>query len=237
MISWAFAVWTVFAGVAALLFYQRLFYPYFWEDLMYCLKVRKVGKATMAKMKRGVLTYLDRFVDQAEQSPEKPFIIFEQEVLTYMDVHLRSNKFANVFRSEAGVKHGDTVALWMSNEPDFLCAWFGLSKLGCEVAFLNSNIKSRSLQHCLQSCGAKFLIVGSGTIIATLNVYGLDSVLGQIFRTSCQSDKLPGCTQKLIYSAPHYVGYYYLEHFYTVGSIRNHLGVSCNLPRSTLSSE
>ncbi|XP_017345575.1 long-chain fatty acid transport protein 6 [Ictalurus punctatus] len=164
MISWAFAVWTVFAGVAALLFYQRLFYPYFWEDLMYCLKVRKVGKTTMAKMKRGVLTYLDRFVDQAKQSPEKPFIIFEQEVLTYMDVHLRSNKFANVFRSEAGVKHGDTVALWMSNEPDFLCAWFGLSKLGCEVAFLNSNIKSRSLQHCLQSCGAKFLIVGSDFI-------------------------------------------------------------------------
>ncbi|XP_053501795.1 long-chain fatty acid transport protein 6 [Ictalurus furcatus] len=164
MISWALAVWTVFAGVAALLFYQRLFYPYFWEDLMYCLKVRKVGKATMAKMKRGVLTYLDRFVDQAKQSPEKPFIIFEQEVLTYMDVHLRSNKFANVFRSEAGVKHGDTVALWMSNEPDFLCAWFGLSKLGCEVAFLNSNIKSRSLQHCLQSCGAKFLIVGSDFI-------------------------------------------------------------------------
>lgn len=123
----------------------------------------------MAKMKRGVLTYLDRFVDQAEQCPEKPFIVYEQEVLTYMDVHLRSNKFANVFRSEVGVKHGDIVALWMSNEPDFLCAWFGLTKLGCEVAFLNTNIKSKSLQHCLQSCGAKVLIVGSG--ITTLNAY------------------------------------------------------------------
>ncbi|KAF4081936.1 hypothetical protein AMELA_G00146010 [Ameiurus melas] len=164
MISWAFAIWTVFAGVAALLFSQRLFYPYFWDDLMYFLRVREVGKATMAKMKRGVLTFLDRFIDQAKQSPGKPFIIFEQEVLTYMDVHVRSNKFANVFRSEAGVKHGDIVALWMSNEPDFVCAWFGLSKLGCEVAFLNSNIKSRSLQHCLQSCGAKFLIVGSDFI-------------------------------------------------------------------------
>ncbi|XP_058267469.1 long-chain fatty acid transport protein 6 [Hemibagrus wyckioides] len=164
MISWAFPLWTFFAGVGALLFYQRLFYPYFWEDLMYSLKVRKVGKAMMAKMKRGVLTYLDRFVDQAKQSPEKPFIVYEQEVLTYMDVHLRSNKFANVFRSEVGVKHGDIVALWMSNEPDFLCAWFGLSKLGCEVAFLNTNIKSKSLQHCLQSCGAKVLIVGSDLI-------------------------------------------------------------------------
>ncbi|MCI4388322.1 hypothetical protein PGIGA_G00084520 [Pangasianodon gigas] len=164
MISWVFSIWTLFAGVAAVLFYQRLFYPYFWKDLMYYLKVRKVGKATMAKMKHGVLTYLDRFVEQANQSPEKPFIIFEEEVLTYMDVHLRSNKFANVLRSEAGVKNGDIVALWMSNEPDFVCAWLGLSKLHCEVAFLNSNIKSKSLQHCLQSCGATVLIVGSDLI-------------------------------------------------------------------------
>ncbi|KAI5099967.1 long-chain fatty acid transport protein 6-like, partial [Silurus meridionalis] len=155
---------SLFAGVAGALFYQRLFHPYFWTDLMYYLKVRKVGKATMAKMKRGVLTYLDRFVEQAKQNPGKPFIVFENEVLTYMEVHLRSNKFANVFRGEVGVKHGDIVALWMSNEPDFLCAWFGLSELGCEVAFLNSNIKSRSFLHCLQSCGARFLIVGSDLI-------------------------------------------------------------------------
>ncbi|KAF7701291.1 long-chain fatty acid transport protein 6 [Silurus meridionalis] len=164
MVSWEFPIWSLFAGVAGALFYQRLFHPYFWTDLMYYLKVRKVGKATMAKMKRGVLTYLDRFVEQAKQNPGKPFIVFENEVLTYMEVHLRSNKFANVFRGEVGVKHGDIVALWMSNEPDFLCAWFGLSELGCEVAFLNSNIKSRSFLHCLQSCGARFLIVGSDLI-------------------------------------------------------------------------
>lgn len=129
---------------------------------MYYLKVRQIGKATMAEMKRGVLTFLHRFVARAEQSPDKPFIVFDEEVFTYMDVHLRSNKFASVFRSEVGVKPGDIVALWMRNEPDFVCAWFGLSKLGCEVAFLNSNIKSKALQHCLQSCGAKVLIVGSG---------------------------------------------------------------------------
>ncbi|TSK16122.1 Long-chain fatty acid transport protein 6 [Bagarius yarrelli] len=123
----------------------------------------------MSKMKRGLLTYLDRFVDQAKQNPEKPFIVYEKEVLTYRDVDLRSNKFANVFRSELGVKHGDIVALWLSNEPDFVCAWFGLSKLGCEVAFLNTNIKYKSLQHCLQCCGAKVLIVGSGNLIQVLD--------------------------------------------------------------------
>lgn len=49
----------------------------------------------------------------------------------------------------------------MSNEPDFLCVWFGLAKIGCSVAFLNTNIKSKSLIHCFNCCGAKTLIVGS----------------------------------------------------------------------------
>ncbi|XP_062869934.1 long-chain fatty acid transport protein 6 [Trichomycterus rosablanca] len=168
MFIWIFT--TLTAGVAALLVFQKMFYPYFWDDLMYYLKVRKVGKATMARMKRGVLTFLHRFCDQAKLTPNKPFIVFENEMYTYRDVDLRSNKFANLFKSEAGIKHGDVAALWMSNEPDFVCVWFGLSKLRCEVAFINSNIKSKSLLHCLNSCGASVLIVGSDLVKSLADV-------------------------------------------------------------------
>uniref|UniRef100_A0A4W4GKH7 long-chain-fatty-acid--CoA ligase n=1 Tax=Electrophorus electricus TaxID=8005 RepID=A0A4W4GKH7_ELEEL len=152
----------LFAGLSALWMFQKIFYPYFWDDLMYCLKFRKVGKAIMARMKCGIITYLDCFVHQARKTPEKPFIVFENQVFTYKDVEIRSNKFANVFKTEAGLKHGDIVALLMSNEPDFVCVWLGLCQLGCEVAFLNFNTKSRSLLHCFQTCGANCLVVGSG---------------------------------------------------------------------------
>lgn len=113
-------------------------------------------------MQRGIITYLDSFLYQARKNPKKPFIIFENQTLTYQDVDRRSNQFANAFRTEGSLKQGDIVALWMFNEPDFICVWLGLCKLGCEVAFLNVNIKAKSLLHCFQSCGAKALVVGAG---------------------------------------------------------------------------
>ncbi|XP_067254544.1 long-chain fatty acid transport protein 6 isoform X2 [Chanodichthys erythropterus] len=159
MMSWAIS--TLAVGIVTLLVFQRKFYPYFWDDLMYYVKVRRVGRAMMARMKRGVVTYLQCFELQARNIPEKTFIVFEEQILTYRDVDVRSNRFANVLKSHCGLKHGDIVALLMNNEADFICVWFGLCKLGCEVAFLNFNIKSQSLQHCLHSCGAKALVIGS----------------------------------------------------------------------------
>ncbi|KAG9353799.1 hypothetical protein JZ751_011923 [Albula glossodonta] len=172
MIAWVLT--TVVAGLLALVVFQVIVYPYFWDDLIYYLKLRKVGRVMRLRMKNGVITFLDCFVHQARKIPEKPFIIFEDQVLTYQCVDRRSNKVAQVFRTVGGVKKGDIVALFMSNEPEFICVWFGLCKLGCEVAFLNFNVKSKSLLHCIQSCGAKAVVVGSDLVSS------LDEVLGTL---------------------------------------------------------
>ncbi|XP_024271788.1 long-chain fatty acid transport protein 6 [Oncorhynchus tshawytscha] len=165
MMIWVTWMFTTFAaGFFAILVFQRMNYPLFWVDLMYYLNLRKVGKALKSRMQRGVTTYLDNFLYQAKKIPDKAFIVFEGQTLTYQDVDKRSNQFAKVFRTEGGLKKGDIVALLMSNEPDFICVWFGLSKLGCEVAFLNFNIKSKSLQFCFESCGAKSLVVGADLV-------------------------------------------------------------------------
>ncbi|KAL0963263.1 hypothetical protein UPYG_G00351870 [Umbra pygmaea] len=161
-IIWVFT--TVVAGLFTLLVFQRMSYPFFWKDLIYYLKFLKVGKALKSRIQKGIITYLDCFVYQAKKTPDKPFIVFERQTLTYQDVDKRSNQFANVFRTEGGLKSGNHVALLMSNEPDFICVWFGLSKLGCEVAFLNFNTKSKSLLHCFESCGAKSVIVGADLV-------------------------------------------------------------------------
>ncbi|XP_034458672.1 very long-chain acyl-CoA synthetase [Hippoglossus hippoglossus] len=155
---------SLLAALLALLVYQRLTYPFFWVDLMSYLKLRSYRKTSQARMQQGIITYLDCFLYQARRKPNKPFIIFEERTLTYQDVDTRSNRFANALRTEIGVKKGDIVAQLMCNEPDFVCVWLGLCKLGCEVAFLNVNIKARSLLHCLQSCGAKTLVVGADLV-------------------------------------------------------------------------
>nr|XP_020474497.1 very long-chain acyl-CoA synthetase-like isoform X2 [Monopterus albus] len=155
---------SILAGLLALLCYQRMSYPFFLVDLIYYLKLRGYRKTLEARMQRGTVTYLDCFIYQAKKNPNKPFIIFENQILSYQDVDRRSNQFANAFRSEGSLKKGDIVAQLMCNEPDFVCVWLGLCKLGCEVAFLNVNIKAKHLLHCFQSCGAKTLVVGADLV-------------------------------------------------------------------------
>ncbi|XP_044190278.1 very long-chain acyl-CoA synthetase isoform X2 [Thunnus albacares] len=155
---------SLLAGFLALFLYQRMTYPFFWVDLIYYLKLRRYGKTLRARMQQGIITYLDCFLHQAKKNPNKPFIIFENQSLTYQDVDRRSNQFANAFRTEGSLKQGDIVAVLMCNEPDFICVWLGLCKLGCEVAFLNVNIKAKSLLHCFHSCGAKTLVVGADLV-------------------------------------------------------------------------
>ncbi|XP_050768663.1 long-chain fatty acid transport protein 6-like isoform X3 [Gymnogyps californianus] len=150
------------AGIVSLLVIQQLLFPYFWADLRYLLKVLMYGlRVEMYRLQGRIVTVLDKFVKLAEKQPHRPFLIYEGKVHTYRDVDRRSNRVAQVFLHHAALKKGDTVALLMGNEPDFIHMWFGLAKLGCVVAFLNFNVRSRSLLHCVSSCEPKILVVGA----------------------------------------------------------------------------
>ncbi|XP_061590537.1 long-chain fatty acid transport protein 6-like [Cololabis saira] len=151
------------AGLLALLFLLLQLArarPFLWADLRFYLKLQRYKRAVQARVRRGNSTFLHCFRSRAQQSPGKAFLVSRERSLTYGDVDRRSERFARVFGAAARLRRGDVVALLMSNEPDFVCAWFGLSKLGCTVAFLNSNGRARSLRHCVLSCRATALVVG-----------------------------------------------------------------------------
>lgn len=157
MLSWIVALLT---GILSAHLAQRLCFPYFWKDALYLMKVIRYGaRLEIYKRSSRVVTVIDRFVQQAQRIPEKAFVVYEGVTYTYRELEARSNRVARVFQD--AVRSGDTVALLMSNEPDFIAVWFGFCKLGCAVAFLNTNIKPRSLLHCLNCCGAKLLVVGA----------------------------------------------------------------------------
>ncbi|XP_033261724.1 long-chain fatty acid transport protein 6 isoform X2 [Orcinus orca] len=150
------------AGMVFLSFMQKVLYPYFWDDFWYLLKVVHCGlRLEMYRLKGELVTVLDKFLMHVRKQPQKPFIIYEGDIYTYQDVDKRSSRVAHVFLNHSTLKRGDTVALLMSNEPDFIHVWFGLAKLGCVVAFLNSNIRYVSLLHCIRSCEPRALVVGA----------------------------------------------------------------------------
>ncbi|KAM9352341.1 long-chain fatty acid transport protein 2-like [Symphorus nematophorus] len=148
-------VWIVTAAVLLLGLLFR--HPYFFQDVHFVLDKLKT-RQRVRKFNQTNYFPLDRFLEMVRKKPHKPWILFEDETFTYQDADELSNKAARAFLQTGVVKKGDTVALFLRNEPMFLWLWLGLMKIGCSAAFLNYNIRSKSLLHCFNCSRAKTLV-------------------------------------------------------------------------------
>ncbi|XP_069564264.1 long-chain fatty acid transport protein 2 isoform X2 [Brachyistius frenatus] len=154
-------IWfTALAGLAILcLSLLRARFPYLGDDSAYILRTMKLGlRLTAYKKLKPFYSILDCFLDAAKRHPSKIYIHFEGRAYSYGEVEKQSNKVARALRAAAGLKEGDAVALFLSNEPSYVWTWLGLAKLGCPAALLNFNIRAKSLLHCFSCCGAKVII-------------------------------------------------------------------------------
>ncbi|XP_062925022.1 long-chain fatty acid transport protein 6-like [Mobula hypostoma] len=160
------------AGALGVFLLLKLKLPNLWYDAVLALRVASFSLKLLRGYFTGrVATVLDRLEQQSKSDPDKILLLYEGRTFTYREVDRRSNRIAQVCAQPwAGLRAGDTVALLMGNEPDFVCVWFGLCKLGCVAAFLNTTLHARSLLHCLDNSGAKTLIVGADLIDAVKDV-------------------------------------------------------------------
>ncbi|XP_052370509.1 long-chain fatty acid transport protein 2-like, partial [Oncorhynchus keta] len=157
--STMYLVSILFASLAITPLILKTFFPYFWKDTFYIANlVRILLKLVLRRRRKPLFLVLDRFLEQSVAHADRPFIVFENKTYSYLDTDRRSNKIANALQRHSKLRPGDTVALFMGNEPAFIFTWLALAKLGCPVAFLNHNIRSRSLLHCFNCCSAKLLI-------------------------------------------------------------------------------
>lgn len=162
----AFILYSALLGLVILSLWLYLKNPYILNDLKYLVDSLIVGK-NLAKYgkQKPFYSILDCFLDKVAKQPQKTFVLFEGSTFTYSQADKESNRAARALLKHANLKEGDTVALFMENEPNFVWLWLALSKLGCTVSFLNNNIRSKSLLHCFSCCDAKVLIAGAGKLL------------------------------------------------------------------------
>ena len=86
-------------------------------------------------------------------------IYYEDTEISYKDLILRSNKYAQWFLN-TDLSKGDVVALMMDNRPEFLACWIGITQVGGTVALINTNLNSEALDYSLNISQAKNLILG-----------------------------------------------------------------------------
>ncbi|XP_036910506.1 very long-chain acyl-CoA synthetase [Sturnira hondurensis] len=153
------AIYTALAGLLLLPLLANFCCPYFLQDTGYFLQLASMARRVHRYgRRRPVRTILQLFLEKVRQTPHKPFLIFRDETLTYEQVDRRSNQVARTLHDHLGLRQGDCVAIFMGNEPAYVCLWLGLLKVGCAMACLNCNIRGKSLFHCFQCSGAKVLL-------------------------------------------------------------------------------
>ncbi|MFN5511082.1 MAG: AMP-binding protein [Burkholderiales bacterium] len=98
--------------------------------------------------------------DKARRIPDKPFLLWQQQVFSYADLERITNRYANGFAA-LGIGHGDTVAVMLPNSPEFLWVVWGLAKLGAVGVPLNTAARGDMLQYFLSQSEARMLVIDS----------------------------------------------------------------------------
>ena len=103
-------------------------------------------------------TLADAIEDAVDDHPERIFISFEGQEVAYADFEARANRFAH-WGLSAGLKKGDTVALFMENRPDYIAFWAGMAKIAVKTALINYNLTGAGLAHCLKVVDCKAIVM------------------------------------------------------------------------------
>ena len=104
---------------------------------------------------------LSSVIDEwAEKSGEAPALLFNGECMSYRALAERSNQYTRwALQNDLG--KGDTVCLFMPNCPEYMAVWLGITRVGCTVALLNTNLTGPSLAHSIRIVAPKHILATS----------------------------------------------------------------------------
>lgn len=98
--------------------------------------------------------------DAARRYPNNPAILYEDQAITYRQLHERSNRVAN-FLAAQGIVRGDVVVLLMENRPEFLICAIAIGKLGAVASLINTSQTGKVLTHSINLVSPRQAIVGT----------------------------------------------------------------------------
>jgi long-chain acyl-CoA synthetase len=109
------------------------------------------------------LTLPQMLEETVRRFPENTAVIFPGALgdsgrLSYKELNEQVNRLANAL-IDLGVKKGDTVALLMPNCPQLVISYYAVLKAGGIVVAFNPLYSGREIEHQLNDCGAKTIIL------------------------------------------------------------------------------
>src|SRR4051812_4256971 len=99
----------------------------------------------------------------AHTHAERPALLGPGETLSYQALAVRANQYSH-WAIASGLGRGDVVGLLMPNCPDYAAIWLGLTRAGCAVALINTNLALDALLHSIETAAARHLIVSASLL-------------------------------------------------------------------------
>ncbi len=116
---------------------------------------------------------------QAKALGEKPFLHFEDRVVSFAELNRQVNRAANGLTG-LGVKAGVGVSIMMPNSPEWLFVYFATQKLGAYAVPVNVGLKGEGLRHVVDHSDSSVLICHPDYLEAIQAIRGSLSKLEQI---------------------------------------------------------
>ena len=105
---------------------------------------------------------------------DKPYVVYEDEHLTYAEVAAQVRALAGALATTYGVRRGDRVALAMRNYPEWVVGYWAVTSLGAAVVGMNAWWTTPEMEYALADSRPKVLIADDERIERVLPV--LDSL-------------------------------------------------------------
>ena len=97
---------------------------------------------------------------QVARRADTTFIIWKDQEYTYGRFDALTDALAGAFY-ELGIRRGDVVSIYLPNCPQFILAWFALSKIGAVMGPINALFKGEEVAYILDNSEAKGIIATS----------------------------------------------------------------------------
>lgn len=111
-------------------------------------------------MYQGVETFPAIVEFRAKYEGNRTFIKFEEEEITYQQLNDQGNKLASSL-SSLGFSKGDTCAVMLPNNAQFIYSWVCLAKLGVIEVPVNTAYKGELFAHILNQAKCKAIIISN----------------------------------------------------------------------------
>ncbi|KAF9566756.1 long-chain-fatty-acid-CoA ligase [Agrocybe pediades] len=99
------------------------------------------------------------WLSAVSQYKDDTYIVYEDQRLTYAQVHARATKVAALFSDVYNIKKGDRVAICSRNCPDYLVAFWACHLIGAVSVLANAWLPLKPLSHCLAHTQCKLIIL------------------------------------------------------------------------------